>query len=210
MSPNARTARDLGIDIAYAKAWGSLGHGVRFARTVGARQSLARFHLGPCDRLCREDRPSPGGVLIADENGSILGAIGISGDHGEQDEAAAIAGIEGVGLRAFPGCRNEAATLGPPQDGLQCRLSGESRTARDPRRSVADVGNFSTEVRFAAKNGHRRAQSVVRFAPALRGRVWRAGWVQSCVRPVCAVMTAGPDGLRRRGPILLCGLRRPG
>src|SRR4051795_3581167 len=34
--------------------------------------------------------------------------------------------------------------------------------------------------------------------------------VQSCVRPVCAVMTAGPDGFRGRGPILLCGLRRPG
>ena len=28
-------------------------------------------------------------------------------------------------------------------------------------------------------------------------RVWRAGWVQSCVRPVCAVMTAGPDGFAR-------------
>src|SRR3954454_16747416 len=34
--------------------------------------------------------------------------------------------------------------------------------------------------------------------------------VQSCVRPVCAVMTAGPDGFRGRGPILLCGLQRPG
>src|SRR3954462_14286440 len=34
--------------------------------------------------------------------------------------------------------------------------------------------------------------------------------VQSCVRPVCAVMTAGPDRFGGRGPLLLCGLQRPG
>src|SRR5829696_2182242 len=51
------------------------------------------------------------------------------------------------------------------------------------------------------------------MAPALQGicegLVCLVG-VQSCVRPVYAVMTAGPDGFRGRGPILLCGLRRPG
>jgi hypothetical protein len=29
--------------------------------------------------------------------------------------------------------------------------------------------------------------------------------VQSCVRPVCAVMTAGPDGFRGRGPFCFAG-----
>ena len=45
--------------------------------------------------------------------------------------------------------------------------------------------------------------------PRRRGDGMRCVGVQSCVRPVCAVMTAGPDGFRGRGPILLCGLRRP-
>ena len=40
---------------------------------------------------------------------------------------------------------------------------------------------------------------------------WRLGRVQSCVRPVDAVvMTAGLDGFRGSGPILLSGLLRPG
>src|SRR5829696_3913285 len=51
------------------------------------------------------------------------------------------------------------------------------------------------------------------MAPALQGICEGLAClvgVQSCVRPVYAVMTAGPDGFRGRGPILLCGLRRPG
>src|SRR5215207_10469393 len=57
-----------------------------------------------------------------------------------------------------------------------------------------------------------KAERLVWMAPALQGicEGWRVGRVQSCVRPVCAIMTAGPDGFRGRGPILLCGLRRPG
>ncbi|WP_041373523.1 MFS transporter [Phenylobacterium zucineum] len=41
---------------------------------------------------------------------------------------------------------------------------------------------------------------------------WRLGRVQSCVRPVDAVVsrTAGPDGVRKLGPTLLCRLRRLG
>ncbi len=40
----------------------------------------------------------PGGVLIKDADGEILGAVGISGDTSDNDEAAAIAGIEAAGL----------------------------------------------------------------------------------------------------------------
>jgi uncharacterized protein GlcG (DUF336 family) len=44
-----------------------------------------------------------GGVLIRDGAGTILGAVGISGDSSENDEAAAIAGIEAAGFTADPG-----------------------------------------------------------------------------------------------------------
>jgi uncharacterized protein GlcG (DUF336 family) len=47
--------------------------------------------------------PSPGGVLIASPDKDVLGAVGISGDIGDNDEICAIAGIEAVGLSAIPG-----------------------------------------------------------------------------------------------------------
>ncbi|MDP6217896.1 MAG: heme-binding protein, partial [Alphaproteobacteria bacterium] len=45
----------------------------------------------------------PGGVLIKDSTGAILGAVGISGDLSDNDEKAAVAGIEAVGLIADTG-----------------------------------------------------------------------------------------------------------
>jgi uncharacterized protein GlcG (DUF336 family) len=47
--------------------------------------------------------PVPGGVLIQDKNGALLGAIGISGDTSDNDETAAVAGIEAAGLTASTG-----------------------------------------------------------------------------------------------------------
>ena len=47
--------------------------------------------------------PVPGGVLIQDQAGTLLGALGISGDTSDNDEAAAIAGIEAAGLNAVIG-----------------------------------------------------------------------------------------------------------
>ena len=47
--------------------------------------------------------PVPGGVLIRDKDGDIIGACGISGDTADNDEICAIAGIEAAGLKADPG-----------------------------------------------------------------------------------------------------------
>jgi uncharacterized protein GlcG (DUF336 family) len=44
--------------------------------------------------------PVPGGVLVRAKSGEILGAVGISGDTSDNDEAAAIAGIEAAGFTA--------------------------------------------------------------------------------------------------------------
>ena len=46
--------------------------------------------------------PVPGGVLIRDEAGETLGAVGITGDTSENDEACAVAGIKAVEL--VPDC----------------------------------------------------------------------------------------------------------
>jgi uncharacterized protein GlcG (DUF336 family) len=51
--------------------------------------------------------PAPGGVLIRDGAGDIpgdiIGAVGISGDTSDKDEACAVAGIAAAGLRADTG-----------------------------------------------------------------------------------------------------------
>ena len=47
--------------------------------------------------------PVPGGVLIRDAAGALLGAIGISGDTSDNDEAAAVTGIAAAGLVAETG-----------------------------------------------------------------------------------------------------------
>lgn len=44
--------------------------------------------------------PVPGGVLIKGEDGETLGAVGITGDTSDNDEACAVAGVEAVGLIA--------------------------------------------------------------------------------------------------------------
>ena len=47
--------------------------------------------------------PVAGGVLIKDDQGAIIGACGITGDISDNDETAAIAGIEAAGFVADGG-----------------------------------------------------------------------------------------------------------
>jgi uncharacterized protein GlcG (DUF336 family) len=44
--------------------------------------------------------PVPGGVLVRDAAGNVLGAVGISGDTSDNDEICAVAGIAAAGLAA--------------------------------------------------------------------------------------------------------------
>lgn len=90
------------FDIAFGKAWGSLGMG------FGTRELTERAAKNPTfitilasvsgGRMV----PSPGGVLVVDQAGEVIGAVGISGDIGDNDEVCAIVGIERAGFRAAP------------------------------------------------------------------------------------------------------------
>jgi len=42
--------------------------------------------------------PVPGGVLIRDAAGEVVGAVGISGDASDKDETCAVHGITSAGL----------------------------------------------------------------------------------------------------------------
>ncbi len=88
----------LRYQIGSGKAFGALATGVG-SRAV-ATMAIERPHFMQGLSGVSEGRvvPVPGGVLIRDGAGAILGAVGISGDTSDNDEAAAIAGIEAAGF----------------------------------------------------------------------------------------------------------------
>jgi len=96
----------LRFDIAYGKAWGALGMGFG-TRELAERATRSPTFVAALSAISHGRMvPSPGGVLIVGADKEVVGAVGISGDTGDNDEACAIVGIEAVGLSAVPG-RNE-------------------------------------------------------------------------------------------------------
>jgi uncharacterized protein GlcG (DUF336 family) len=93
----------LRFDIAFGKAWGALGMGFG-SRTLAERaantpQFFTMLAAASGGRIVS----NPGGVLIRNGAGDIIGAVGISGDTSDKDEECAVAGIVAAGLRADPG-----------------------------------------------------------------------------------------------------------
>ncbi|HWI27789.1 MAG TPA: heme-binding protein [Stellaceae bacterium] len=89
--------------IAEGKAWGVLGMGFG-GREFARRATTAPAFIGAII-AASEGRivPAPGGVLIRDAGGAIVGSVGISGDVSEKDEVCAVAGINAAGLTADTG-----------------------------------------------------------------------------------------------------------
>lgn len=89
-------------EIAQGKAYGALAMGMG-SRALFQRAQEQAFFIGAVNTLAQGRLvPVPGGVLIQ-KDGALLGAVGISGDTSDNDEACAIAGIEAAGLKANPG-----------------------------------------------------------------------------------------------------------
>jgi uncharacterized protein GlcG (DUF336 family) len=97
----------LRFDIAFGKAWGALGMGFG-SRTLAARAGKTPMFITALAAVSAGRMvPVPGGVLIRNAAGDLLGAVGISGDTSERDEMCALAGIEAAGLRADPGSSDQ-------------------------------------------------------------------------------------------------------
>ena len=96
----------LRADICQAKAWGALAMGTssrkladRFAQDAqqqGFFQGLNAMTGGRIVTL-------PGGVLMVDDAGDIVGALGVAGGPSDLDEACAVAAISAVGLQPGDG-----------------------------------------------------------------------------------------------------------
>ncbi|HEX2654393.1 MAG TPA: heme-binding protein [Xanthobacteraceae bacterium] len=90
-------------DIATGKAYGALGMG------YGSRELAERVTKNPVFMTVLSAVshgrfiPVPGGVLIKDSAGEIIGAVGVSGDTSDKDEVCAVAGIEAAGLKPMIG-----------------------------------------------------------------------------------------------------------
>jgi uncharacterized protein GlcG (DUF336 family) len=85
-------------EIATAKAAGCLGMGFggrELARRAGA---APMFFTGLQTLFPKCILPVPGGVLVRDGDGTLLGAVGVSGDTSDNDEIAALAGVAAAGL----------------------------------------------------------------------------------------------------------------
>jgi uncharacterized protein GlcG (DUF336 family) len=90
-------------DIAFGKAYGALSLGIG-SRAIFQRAQEQPYFVDAISTMTKGAMiPVPGGVLIMDTSGALLGAVGISGDTSDNDEIAAIAGIEAAGLKANPG-----------------------------------------------------------------------------------------------------------
>ena len=93
----------LRYDIAYGKAWGALGMGFGSRTLAGRAAKTPQFFTMLAAASGGRMVSNPGGVLIKDSSGTIVGACGISGDTSDKDEMCAVAGIEAAGLKADPG-----------------------------------------------------------------------------------------------------------
>jgi uncharacterized protein GlcG (DUF336 family) len=90
------------FEIAFGKAYGALALG------MGSRSLMARAEQQPyfittaAAAIGGKLIPVPGGVLVKDETGTVVGCVGVSGDTSDNDELAAISGIKAASLVPQP------------------------------------------------------------------------------------------------------------
>jgi uncharacterized protein GlcG (DUF336 family) len=86
------------FDIARAKAMGALGMGADTREIAARAANNPAFFTSVAIATGGSLALSPGGVLVRDVAGQVIGAVGISGDTPDVDEACAMAGIAAAGL----------------------------------------------------------------------------------------------------------------
>ncbi|MGW0163518.1 GlcG/HbpS family heme-binding protein [Mycobacterium sp. NPDC003323] len=89
-------------EIAFGKAHGSLALGMG-SRSIMARAEQQPYFISAVALAVGGSLvPVPGGVLVRDDDQTVVGAVGISGEASDNDEASAVAGITAAGLHAQP------------------------------------------------------------------------------------------------------------
>jgi len=87
-------------DVAQGKAYGALALGMG-SRAIFKRAQEQAYFVDAVNTLAQgKIIPVPGGVLMRDGAGILLGAVGVSGDTSDNDEICVLAGIAAAGLVA--------------------------------------------------------------------------------------------------------------
>lgn len=91
------------FEIARAKAAGALAFNVGSRKLGEMAVERPHFFAGAAHAVGGGLVPVAGGVLVKDASGAVIGAVGVSGDTSDNDEAAAVAGVRAAGLAADGG-----------------------------------------------------------------------------------------------------------
>ena len=84
--------------IAHGKAHGAIMLGIAGRAQMARAEQQAYFMAAMNGVFGGQVVPVPGGVLVRDKRGNIIGAVGVTGDSSDNDVIAAVAGITSVGL----------------------------------------------------------------------------------------------------------------
>lgn len=86
--------------IAHGKAYGSVMLGMAGTAQMSRAEQQHYFMTAVNGVFGGQVVPVPGGVLLRDKRGAVIGAVGVTGDSSDNDAAAAVAGIEAASLVA--------------------------------------------------------------------------------------------------------------
>ena len=84
--------------IAHGKAYGSVMLGMARTAQMARAESQAYFMAAVNGVFGGQVIPVPGGLLLRDERGAVIGAVGVTGDTSDNDVIAGLAGITAAGL----------------------------------------------------------------------------------------------------------------
>lgn len=87
-------------DVATGKAWAAVAMGVSSRALAARAKDNPNFFVTLAATAHGKFLPQPGGVLIRDADGRIVGSAGASGGTGDEDEECCAAGIEAAGFVA--------------------------------------------------------------------------------------------------------------
>lgn len=90
------------FEIAHGKAFGALSLGIGSRAIAKRAEDQPTFIAAVSHVVGGSLVPVPGGVLLRDADGTLVGAAGASGDLSDNDEAALLAGIAAASLKAEP------------------------------------------------------------------------------------------------------------
>ena len=86
--------------VAHGKAYGSIMLGIAGRAQMARAEQQAYFMAAVNGAFGGQVVPVPGGILLRNAGGELVGAVGITGDTSDNDVEAGLAGIAAAGLTA--------------------------------------------------------------------------------------------------------------